>query len=140
MCEIEITDIELPEVETESSRRLEDERETAMIFLGNRMQKGTKLEGAVYLIDEKAMSIQPLSPSKSQEVANLAPGFSWGYRGEGALQLALAMLLEITDNPAFSGLYYGDFLEDFIEGLSGDCWAIDSYTIMKWIDSKTQKR
>ena len=100
------------------------------------MQKGTTLGGAVYLIDEDTMSIQPLSPSKSREVGTFATEFSWGYGGEGARQLALAMLLEITDNPAFSGLFLEDFLEHFIEGLSSDCWAIDSHTIEKWIESK----
>lgn len=112
-----------------------------MIFLGNRMQKGSSGEGKVYLIDESTMSIQPLLPSKSQEVVgDFASGFSWGGRGEGASQLALAMLLEITDNPAFCGQFYGEFLDEFIAGLSDTCWAIDSYTIKKWIDSKREKQ
>ncbi len=39
-----------------------------------------------------------LSPEKSQGVYNHSPdGFSWGYRGSGPAQLALAVLLELYD-------------------------------------------
>ena len=108
-----------------------------MIFLGNRMQKGSKREGTVYLIDEGTMNIQPLSSSESQKVESFASGFSWGYRGEGPSQLALAILLETTNDAKFSLLHCTEFLEDFIVGLSGDCWAIDTYTIKKWIASRS---
>jgi len=39
-----------------------------------------------------------LYPEKSQKVYNHSPdGFSWGYCGSGCSQIALAILLEITD-------------------------------------------
>lgn len=39
-----------------------------------------------------------LHPKKSQAVYNHSPdGFSWGYYGSGCAQLALAVLLELTD-------------------------------------------
>lgn len=39
-----------------------------------------------------------LHPQKSQKVWNHSPdGFAWGYGGSGPAQLALAILLELTD-------------------------------------------
>ena len=101
------------------------------------MQKGSKLEGKVYLIDEETMNIQPLSPSESQKFDGFNSVFSWGYRGDGPSQLALAILLETTNDAKFSLSHYGEFLDDFIAGLSESCWAIDTYTIKKWIASQS---
>lgn len=39
-----------------------------------------------------------LSPKRSQKIINHSPdGFSWGYVGSGPAQLALAILLEFTE-------------------------------------------
>jgi len=41
---------------------------------------------------------EKLTPTKSQEVWDHSPdGFNWGYGGSGPAQLALAILLELTD-------------------------------------------
>lgn len=40
-----------------------------------------------------------LSPARSLELANKSPtGFEWGYGGSGPAQLALAILLDVTDD------------------------------------------
>ena len=67
------------------------------------MQKGSKFEGKVYLIDEDTMNIQPLSPSESQKIEGFKSAFSWGYHGTGPEQLALAILLETTNDAKFWG-------------------------------------
>jgi hypothetical protein len=41
---------------------------------------------------------RPLRPEKSQKAFNHSPdGFNWGYGGSGPAQLALAVLLQLTD-------------------------------------------
>jgi hypothetical protein len=41
-----------------------------------------------------------LSPARSQEYFNHSPdGFNWGYGGSGAAQLALAIMLELINDP-----------------------------------------
>lgn len=41
---------------------------------------------------------QPLDPQRSLEHRNHSPdGFNWGYGGSGPAQLALAVILELTD-------------------------------------------
>lgn len=58
-----------------------------------------------------------LSPKKSQKIINHSPnGFMWGYSGSGPAQLALAILLEITDKETAERLYQ-DFKREFIAEL-----------------------
>jgi Family of unknown function (DUF6166) len=41
---------------------------------------------------------RPLRPERSQRIWNHSPdGFGWGYEGSGPAQLALAILLSLTD-------------------------------------------
>ena len=58
-----------------------------------------------------------LLPKQSLEVVNHSPsGFSWGYRGSGCSQLALAILLKYTThNKALA--YYRYLRDDFIANL-----------------------
>jgi hypothetical protein len=63
---------------------------------------------------------EPLSPRKSQKVRNHSPdGFCWGYEGSGPAQLALAILLELTDENTATHLYQG-FKRDIIAALPMD--------------------
>ncbi|HDZ77107.1 MAG TPA: hypothetical protein ENH41_03390 [Candidatus Omnitrophica bacterium] len=53
--------------------------------------KGDAISRSVFLDGEY------LSPAESQIVCNHSPdGFSWGYGGSGAAQLALAIILKLT--------------------------------------------
>ena len=48
-----------------------------------------------------------LSPAPSQDVVNLSPdGFNWGYSGSGSVQLALGLLLDVTENREIASRYY----------------------------------
>ena len=47
-----------------------------------------------------------LSPARSQRLWNHSPdGFNWGYSGSGPAQLALALLLEFSDDNIAPVLY-----------------------------------
>ncbi len=61
-----------------------------------------------------------LSPARSIKVRNHSPdGFCWGYSGSGPGQLALAILLEITDRETALANYH-QFKFDAIAGLPRD--------------------
>jgi len=76
--------------------------------------KGTKETGQVWL------NGQALSPKKSQEVTNHSPdGFAWGYGGSGPAQLALAVLLELTEEKTALSLY-ADFKWHYLAPLDID--------------------
>ena len=114
-----------------------------MIFLGELMQGTSKLtidgapgEGKVYVIDEGNLHIRPLSPTRSLEVHRFANGFSWGYNGEGPSQLALALLLEISDNESFCEEICLQFMSEVTAKIRDTCWAIHADSIWGWIHSQ----
>ena len=52
----------------------------------------------IYESGQVFMDGQELLPDESLKIANHSPtGFAWGYGGSGPAQLALAILLELTD-------------------------------------------
>ncbi len=58
-----------------------------------------------------------LSPKQSQGIYNHSPdGFSWGYKGSGCAQLALAILLKIEDK-GIALAQHQQFKRDLIAGL-----------------------
>lgn len=60
---------------------------------------------------------KPLLPKKSQAVYNHSPdGFNWSYGGSGPAQLALAILLEVT-NKEIAQANYQRFKWDIISKL-----------------------
>lgn len=55
------------------------------------------------------MDGEPLDLAASLKVWNHSPsGFAWGYAGSGPAQLALAILMRVTDNVT-AGLYHQKF-------------------------------
>lgn len=58
-----------------------------------------------------------LAPERSQRIRNHSPdGFAWSYGGSGPSQLALAILLEITDEET-ARKKYQDFKWNFVARL-----------------------
>lgn len=81
-----------------------------------------------------------LEPNKSQSYRNHSPdGFAWGYGGSGPAQLALAILLEFTDE--FNACYlYQSFKFDVIA--SQDQYKdlnIDIETVENWLEEAKAK-
>jgi len=74
-----------------------------------------------------------LDPGPSQRLVNHSPdGFQWGYSGSGPAQLALALLLDATHNPAISVRLHQAFKSEFVAGW-GDQWEITIGTILAWV-------
>ena len=109
-----------------------------MIFLGNRFTRDVG-ESKVYLIDEENIDIRRISPLRSQNVERLSNDFAWGYSGDSPLQLALALLLEVTNDEKLSAALCLSFQEYFIEGIAENCWAISAAYIQGWIDLQLEE-
>jgi hypothetical protein len=63
---------------------------------------------------------RPLRPERSQRIWNHSPdGFAWGYEGSGPAQLALAVLLTLTDERT-AVRNYQTFKRELIAGLPVD--------------------
>ena len=60
-----------------------------------------------------------LSSNRSLDLARHSPtGFSWGYRGSGPAQLALALLLDYTNDETFALAHYTAFKDEVVSNLS----------------------
>jgi len=98
-----------------------------MILKNNMNIKGKYISGIV-LIDDKL-----LLPLESQKIVNHSPdGFLWGYCGSGPSQLALAILLEVTDKET-AIKYYQDFKFDVIAKLPQKDFEIE-LDVKKWLN------
>jgi len=74
------------------------------------------------IIEESVPKSSSAKPSKISrplplhlELRNHSPtGFAWGYGGSGPAQLALALLMDATDEPTLALRHYQDFKFNFV--------------------------
>jgi hypothetical protein len=75
--------------------------------------------GAVVFKDDRPFDHRP-----SRAYRNHSPtGFEWSYQGSGPAQLALALLLEVTDSDTALDLYQ-DYKREVVA-----CWPIAGFTV-----------
>ena len=89
----------------------------------------------VLIIDEHR-SVTFLKPERSQAIRNHSPdGFNWGYTGSGPAQLALAILLEVTNDEAKALAHYHDFERQAIAAIKSQetNWEIEENKILEWL-------
>ncbi len=73
-----------------------------------------------------------LDPAASLKIRNHSPdGFQWGYGGSGPAQLALAILLDLTDKNRAQRVYH-DFKDKYVSHW-GDKWEITDTEIKAWM-------
>ena len=80
-----------------------------------------------------------LHPDRSQAVKNHSPdGFNWGYSGSGPAQLALAILLEVTDSEEIALAHYHDFEGQVIAAIPSQetDWEIEENKIIAWLQNR----
>jgi hypothetical protein len=76
-----------------------------------------------------------LSPRESQKAYNHSPdGFNWGYGGSGPAQLALAILLEVT-NKEEAIKYHQDFKWEIIAKLPQGNFETE-IDVKKWLEER----
>ncbi len=85
---------------------------------------------------------KPFSHKRSLKIRNHSPdGFAWGYHGSGPAQLALGILLEVTD-AATAELAYQDYKGSVIGMLpkeEGSTWELTSEQVMTWLEENRKK-
>ena len=88
---------------------------------------GLRVDGTAVVLN--LTDRRQLSPDRSLELARHSPtGLEWGYSGSGPAQLALALLLDYTDDEALALAHYTAFKDDVVSDLScdgrADCWHL----------------
>jgi hypothetical protein len=67
---------------------------------------------------EKSPEQERLTPRRSLKLANHSPsGFEWGYGGSGPAQLALALLLDYTNDEEIALAHYTEFKNEVVSQL-----------------------
>ncbi len=97
--------------------------------------KGVKSDsgGAKTVFRVEDGRIATLQPERSQRVWNHSPdGFNWGYGGSGPAQLALALLLDVTNNKDLSTHLHQSFKAAFVSTW-GEQWCVTADQIREWI-------
>ena len=92
----------------------------------------------VLIIDEHR-SVTFLKPERSQAIRNHSPGgFNWGYAGSGPAQLALALLLEVTDDVQIARAHYNDFTYEVIGRVTSQetDWELKEQKIVEWLANR----
>lgn len=78
---------------------------------------------------EKLPGQEQMTLQRSLELANHSPsGFDWGYGGSGPAQLALALLLDYTDDEDIALAHYTAFKNRVVSQLDcshpKECWRL----------------
>ena len=92
------------------------------------------------IIDENR-SVRELHPDRSQALKNHSPdGFNWGYAGSGPAQLALAILLEVTNSEETALRHYHDFERQVIAAIKSQetNWEIDEQKVIAWLHAQDE--
>ncbi len=77
--------------------------------------------------------VKELTPDRSLKLFNHSPtGFNWGYGGSGPAQLALAILLDYTNDSDKAIMFYQRF-KTFVVAGWGDNWSITCVELDGWL-------
>lgn len=97
-------------IDSQSLQRRRQRSDRDVVYVGYR-QRGRA-------VVEKLPKRERLTPRRSLKLANHSPsGFEWGYGGSGPAQLALAILLDYTDDEEFALTHYTQFKNEVVSQL-----------------------
>lgn len=104
------------------------------VYTGRRRER----DGAcVVFVDlDKAARQRRLIPGPSQAVWAHAGEFNWGYGGSGPAQLALALLLDLTQDRELAVRYYQGFKWQYVSGWDTPHWQVSGAEIAAWLRSE----
>jgi hypothetical protein len=74
-----------------------------------------------------------LTPDRSQAVRFCSGGFEWGYTGASASQLALALVLDATNDEHLALCSYS-WIKHAVVACWGDEWEITAREIVRWVE------
>ena len=93
------------------------------------------LPDAVYVTTHRPQSVRQDLLDSRLDLQRYAPsGFQWGHPGNGAAQLALAILAHNTENDDYARTYHQEFKKDVISKLPWrGSWSIEAGQVDNWV-------
>lgn len=115
-------------------------------FKHNAIYRGKRVEGNCHIFvfeNPHGAPVAKIDPARSLKLRNHSPtGFEWGYGGSGPAQLALALLLDFTDNDTAALTSYQAFKADVVAAMprpdrsqhndEADSWELTGEEIWAW--------
>jgi len=98
------------------------------VFKGHRTLLGNKF------VTYRELNL-PLRADISQYSKN---GFDWGNNSKGALQLAFAILYQLSDRET-AQKYTEQFCEDIVQHFNNRDWILESAKVLTWIEQNCEK-
>jgi hypothetical protein len=104
----------------------------------SRVYRGSRENGAwrVTVLDSAQQQGEAnprvLTPEASQGVTFCCDTFCWGDVGDGSRQLAIALLLDVTGDPATALRWFELFTEKYV-GCLPPQWAVPELDIALWL-------
>ncbi|WP_224215067.1 DUF6166 domain-containing protein [Natrinema longum] len=97
-------------IDSQSLQQRSQRSDRNIVYVGYR-QRGRA-------VVEKLPEQERLTPDRSLKLVNHSPsGFEWGYSGSGPAQLALALLLDYTEDEEFALTHYTQFKNEVVSQL-----------------------
>ena len=75
-----------------------------------------------------------------RDIHALATSFDWGKEGNGAAQLSLAILADLTKNDSYACDRFEAFSEEVVVGLDGPGWVLEEPVIREWLSQRRLTR
>ena len=125
-----------------AGRKKQDNTTAACLRMPEDTGRGPDTLCAVRGADESKITIAetPLDWQASLAVRNHSPsGPEWGYNGSGPAQLALAILLAVTDRETAQRRYQ-EFKDDVIARISDAQWSLPLRDVRKWLERAPASR
>ena len=102
---------------------------------------GIRGQKEVYRCDESpdGINLKLLSIEPSLTIDKYATIFNWGYSGNAPIQLAIAILLDATEDPVIAKEFYFEFKKDIVSKF-GVFWKISKQEVLEWLNKQQSKR
>lgn len=99
-----------------------------------RGQRNSSRGGVIVYVTRGRSMERTLPPGPALNVADFSPsGFEWGYPGSGPALLALAILLDFTQDRELALAYYHQLKTDYVADWHESAWQISGAEIVAWL-------
>ncbi|MBA1437862.1 MAG: helix-turn-helix transcriptional regulator [Epsilonproteobacteria bacterium] len=103
------------------------------IVMNNHVFKGHRT-----LLGSKFVTYGELELSTRTNLFQKSESFNWGSNGSGSLQLAFAMLYQITTDEELSSKYAAKYAQDVVKQLNSRDWVLSASEVIKWINGNCE--
>lgn len=92
------------------------------------------------LLGSRFVTYAELELPSRYSIYQKSESFDWGNGGKGALQLAFAMLYQLTKDHHLASTYAERYTQDVIKSLNSRDWVVSASDVLEWIEKNCEVR